>query len=662
MADAYSLLNINQDVLKDFHLQANRVDDRQTERVIHQNLRKLKEIEGRMFASEEIKVSKQSIEEVLYKVQEAAHSGKTNMDDWTMRELRIVSYYMMKLQNDDDVYVYALSLLEKGWRNMFFNGIVFYVLNSWNLIKPELRKLTCQLLIEELQHYSDNNRKYLMLKNHANFFEEAGPARMAALLKSKRQDVREAPQILGNKQSSFVQSYYSDVIVKYYEKADVDIDTLEEVFELHTDNRTKKLVFANLVVQADNSGDAVRQTQISKFINRILGDVTLAATWAPFPGATTEEAQKLKRAMQLVNLWFARRIIETFFEVCVQDRDRKIFWLNYVQYVSGFKIVGSTMTKRALQNDPRTNTMFLRHFIETNSNYSQTSALVLCIKNKVMVEFSDTGALYVYNQGHNQVKFLRNGVRFMNSTNDLKIPSMQLLVETYDWGGHYYNEEGRMTHQGYWQTRLTSWMRDKVLTSSNTSSSYFDTKDDATFVAKALPKEKPITKPVVQKAQPVQEVPKYLEKSTTTQRVQTPQIQKTVTQKSLFESPKPVMATPVSKPLPPKAKQAVYEKKIAFMLSSKWVFNNTCRVVCNNRGFYVNIIKGQKFVFLCGLTAGVKPIGSIWVKRPNSSGWFQIVHSVMGKELPVGFLKQGRGGLMYKQEMTQNDFMIIKMQ
>lgn len=661
MADAYTLLNINQDVLKDFHLQANRIDDHQTEKVINQNLRKLKEIESRMFANEGITVSKQSIEEVLYKVVEASHSGATKMEDWTMRELRIVSYYLMKLQNEDEVYSYALTLLDKGWKNMFFNGLVFYVMNSWNMIKPELRKNTCQLITKKLQQYSDNNRRYLMYKNHANFFEEAGPARMSALLTSKRQDVREAPQILGNRPSSFSQSYYSDVIVKYCEKVDVEIDTLEEIFESHTDTRTKKLVFANLVVQADKSGDAVKQTQISKFINRILGDVTLAATWAPFPGATMDEALKLKDAMQLVNLWFARRIIETFFEVCVQDRDRKIFWLKYVQFVSGFKIVGSTMTKRALQNDPRTSTMFLRHFIETNSNYSQTSALVLCIKNKVMVEFSDTGALYVYNQGHNQTKFLRNGARYMSSTNDLKMPSMQQLVVLYDWGGQYHNEEGRMVHVGYWQTRLEKWMRDKVLSKDNTAMSYFETKDDKTFVAQDLPKEKPITKPVTVVQKPVVEASPKPQKFTAKPQPTSQPVNRTTIQTSLFERPNTSMSSSAATPVP-KAKQAVYETKVAWMMSSKWVFNDTSRVVCNNRGYYVNISRGQRYVHLRGLIDGAKAIGNIWIKRPNSNGWFPIVHAYAGKELPVGYLKQGGGGLLYKQDLRQSDFMTIKLQ
>lgn len=661
MADVYNLLNINSEVLKDFHLQANRIDDHQTEKVINQNLCKLKEIESRMFANECIKVSRQSIEEVLYKVLEASHSGETNMGDWTMRELRIISYYLMKLQNEDDVYNYALNLLDKGWKNMFFNGLVFYVMNSWNMIKSELRKNTCQLITKKLQQYSDNNRKYLMYKNHANFFEEAGPTRMSALLVSKKKDVREAPQILGNKPSSFSQSYYSDVIVKYCEKVDIDINTLETIFEIHKDTRTKKLVFANLVEKADKSGDAVEQTQISKFINSVLGDVTLAATWAPFPGATLDEALKLKHAMQLVNLWFTRRIIETFFEVCVQDRDRKIFWLNYVQMVSGFKIVGSTMTKRALQNDPRTSTLFLRHFIDTNSNYSQTSALVLCIKNKVMVEFSDTGALYVYNEGHTQTKFLRNGARFMTSTNDLKIPSMQLLIVTNDWGGHSYNEEGRMTHQGHWQSRLNNWMRNKVLSKDNTAMSYFETKDDETFVAQELPKEKPITKPVTNIQKPIIETANNNNYSSISKPSNHNQ-NRTVSQTSLFEKQQANPSTNSFVTTNQNAKQAIYETKIAWVFGSNWIFNGSCRVVCNKRGYFVNTSKGQKYVHLRGLKDGTKAIGNIWIKHPNNNGWFPFVHAFSGKEHLIGYLKQGGGGLLYKKDLNQNDFMTIKLQ
>lgn len=668
MSDAYSLLNINRDVLKDFHLLANRVGDHQTEKVINQNVRKLKAIEERMFVDEGIQVSKQSIDEILYKEVQAAHNKTINMSDWTMRELRIISYYMMKLQDDEVAFDYALTVLDKGWRNMFFNGLVFYLMNSWCLIKPELRKKTSLLVIKKLQEYKDNNRRCLLLKNHANLFEDAGPQRLAYLLTSQNKDIKEAPLVLGSKASAISQSYFSDVIVKYCERHPIDEDDLEELFEVHDVKRTKQLLFAHLVMKAEESGDAVRQTQLSKFINRTLGDVTLTTTWAPFLGATTEEAQRLKRAMQQVNLWFTRRIIETFFEVCVQDKERKKFWLDYVNDVRGFKIVGSTTTKRLLQNDSRVNTMFHRHFIETNSTYSQTAALVLCIKDYVLIEFSDTGSVYAYKQNNTKVQFLRKGTRYMTSTNDLKDTSLDNLVDNDAWYGTSYNDEGRMRHSGYWQDRLKMWLQVKVMTSSNTGSSFFDTKDDDTFTAQPLPKQEKIRKPVEPVAKPI------------TEPVSKPQVQTYSThpqsrpnQENLFSgvpeysyqnrrptpTAQPSAAKPVTRPAASALINAVYERNVNYSLSSKWFFNDLCRVVCCNRGYFVNIYKTRMFVKIKGLD-GISPSGSIWIKRPNLQGWVKIIHAASGKEIPVGYIKQGGGGLLYKLDLNQSNFMTIK--
>lgn len=161
-----------------------------------------------------------------------------------------------------------------------------------------------------------------------------------------------------------------------------DLDYVESVIELHDNDRTKKLVFADLVSRVNESGNELKRTRLCKFANRILGDITLSSTWAPFIGATEKEAQKLKKAKQLVNLWFNQKIIETFFEVCVQDRDRKVFWLRYVERVTAFRIVGSTATKRLLQGDSRVSGIFLPFYIETESRTSQTSALVLFMKDK----------------------------------------------------------------------------------------------------------------------------------------------------------------------------------------------------------------------------------------------------------------------------------------
>ena len=657
MIDACDILNINRDVLKDFHLLANRVADHQTEKVINQNVRRLKSIEERLFVDEGIKVSKQSIDEILYNVVQTAHSEDNNRE-WTMRELRIVSYYLMKLQDEEKVFDFALDLLDKDWRNLYFNGLIFYLMNSWCLIKPELRVKTSRLVIKKLQEYKDSNRRYLLLKNHANMFEDAGPQRLAYLLVSQDKDVREAPLVLGSKATAISQSYFSDVIVNYCKRKPVDEDTLEEIFETHDVKRTKQLVFADLVQKAENSGDPVQQTQLSKFINRILGDVTLTSTWAPFLGATYEEALKLKKAMQQVNLWFTRRIIETFFEVCVQDKDRKKFWLDYVQYVRGFKIVGSTMTKRLLQNDSRVSNMFQRHFIETNSTYSQTAALVLCIKDYVLIEFSDTGSVYAYKQNNSQVQFLRKGSRYMTSTNDLKDTSLGNIVENDNWYGTSYNDEGRLTHRGYWQDRLKMWLQIKVMSSSNTGTSFFDTKDDDTFTAQPLPKQEEITKPVVEtrslpKADYQREQPKAMQRSLFSD---VPE-RKFQQQSNIQPSSQTTSAQrPIERPMT----NAVYENNVTYSLASKWFCNEICRIVCNSRGFYVNIHKTRMFVKIRELY-GESPSGNIWIKRPNLQGWHKIIHSTTsGKEISVGYIKQGGGGLIYKQSLEQTSFMTIK--
>ena len=399
MEDIYALLNINKGILQDFHLQADRAVDHQTELAINRDMRTLKEIEERIMTDTTVKVSQQTIDEVIMKVIKNAKENNQDMSIWSIRELRIVSYYLMKLQGNEGAYQYALTLLDTNWRDLFFNGLSFYCLDTWNMIDPEFRVQTCELLRKKLQAYKDNNKKYIAMKNHANLFDEAGPRRLCALLTQKKQDLKAAPSYFCNRSASISQSYYSDVIVNFFEANKItDLDYVESVIELHDNDRTKKLVFADLVSRVNESGDELKRTRLCKFANRILGDITLTSTWAPFIGATEKEAQKLKKAKQLVNLWFNRKIIETFFEVCVQDRDRKIFWLRYVEYVSAFRIVGSTATKRLLQGDSRISGIFLPFYIETESRTSQTSALVLFMKDKMIVEFSDTGALYVYNQ------------------------------------------------------------------------------------------------------------------------------------------------------------------------------------------------------------------------------------------------------------------------
>ena len=615
MSDIFSLLNINKGIFQDFPLLANRVADHQAEKMVKRNISKLKQIEERMFVDKGLDIAQKSIDEIISKVIRLAPSGDISGANWTTRELRIASYYLMKLRDKSENYLFALNLLDNNWKNMFFNGLVFYLMNSWHSIEPEYRERTCQLLVRKLKEYSESNRRYLLWKNYANLFESNGPIRMAAMIAAKKMNIADAPSLLGFKDTSIKQPYYSDVIIKYMANNHIiDREEIEQIFELHDIDRTKKLVFVYLVEQEDRSGDGLRRAQLCRFANVQLGDVTLAASWAPFAGATLEEAQKLKRSMQMVNMWFAQQIIETFFEICVQDKERKDFWLNYVQFISGFKIIGSTAIKRLLQSNSQIGSMFLRHFIETNSYSSQTSALALFIKNKMIIEFSDIGALYVYDQTNSMVKTVTGARYGIASTNDLKKPSTNLLIEPNSWGGYYYHEEGRITHRGAWQDRLSGWMCQMLLSPHNTNVSLFDTKNDDVFTEKALPKEN-------FKIQPVSE--------------------NTLTEN---KSKKPEVDSNNST-------SVQYETGVTYQISSKLLENNI-HIVAASKGIYISI-DNKRFVLIRPFSTGEYATGNIWIKKVSLQGWNEIVHNYQGSSTrSVGYIRISSTHVTYKESLS----------
>ena len=173
MNDIYSLLNINEDVLTNFHLQANSVADHQTEKVIIANTRRLKEIEERMLTDCQVKFTARSVDEVMQKVIRYAYNRGSENEEWTSAELRIISYYIMKLQGDDVAYMYGLSLLDDNWKDTYFNGLVFYVLNGWNLMKIEYREMACELINRKLKAYDESFLHIKITVNNSLYLGES---------------------------------------------------------------------------------------------------------------------------------------------------------------------------------------------------------------------------------------------------------------------------------------------------------------------------------------------------------------------------------------------------------------------------------------------------------------------------------------------------------
>lgn len=626
MIDIYSLLGISEDRLSNYHLQANTVADYQTEKVIVENVRRLKQIEERMITGSQIKVTLKTVDHVLQKVVNCAYKADHSQEEWPSYDLRIISYYLMKLQGDDRAHDYGLDLLDRNWKPLFFNGLIYYVLKGWNLMRTNYRDKVCQLIVKRLKLYNEHNKKYLLLKDHANFFEENGPLRMSSLLKAKNMSLEEAPRIIGYKTSMISLSYFSDVIVNYLKGTHFENpDKLEEIFSKHDLDRTKKLVFANLVVTADKDGNPFEQNQLSKFANRMLGDISKSVTWTPFTGATDSDVSNLRYAKELVNQWYIRKVIEVFFEVCVQDAARKRFWLQYATdgYINDFRIAGSTLVRQKMQNDDRISNLFSRYFINTNSKSLQTAALILFMKNKVLVEFSDTGALYAYNKDNVVVSFLYKGKNSIASVSDLKLTYLSNIVDE-DYYNYYFRDEGRLRHSGEWQRRLRNWISRYIL---NVEDNGPNLKEDDVFKAQPLPAQSP--------------APEFIEENENLEN-------DTIT---IYKS------NPFSKhpQLNLFGDNCESEGRVVIKITSKMILGRF-RVVGNGNGFYINI--GKRYVHIKDLDDKEYPSGNIWVKHPKY-GWFNIVHFDSGVTTNIGFVKIEGNRLLYKTAESQTSFKTI---
>lgn len=460
MSNIYGLLNLSRDILDNFALQGRLIENNvETDRILRNASRKLKAIEDRMQDDgKRPNFDQQSIEEVIKKVKHETNG--TNMV-WTIKELRLVSYYMVRFCNEQKVFNHALQLLENNWKDMFINGLLFFLMNSWNICSGNLLISATDVIKRHIINYNGTIKRYLILKKQIDLLEKAGPTRLATLLIAQNIPLDEAPTILGYKKSALSFSYFSDVIITYFKrKQEWDYEKMELIFKKHSFDRTKKMLFSYLIEKTDESGNAILQDNVSRAARRCLGDITLSTTWSPFAGATSEEERQLKKAKELVIAWGARKVVEAFFDVC-QDTRRRKYWLDYIPSITDFRVVGSTSIRTQLASNPEVASHLRNCFIETNSRVSTTAALVLFIKDKVFVEFSDVGAMYIYNSTNRMIKDIKNK-KYIDSTADLKNTNIGVAIESISSWNYYFYDEGKITHRGEWEDRFRRWMRNKM--------------------------------------------------------------------------------------------------------------------------------------------------------------------------------------------------------
>ncbi len=603
--DAFHLLDIDKSTLSDFALQSIEIENNiETGRILKRAARRLKDIEDRMQSDgKRPEFSRQSVDEVIKKIKRAITNGRA---EWSLAELRIISYHLGRFQNSQSQFNFAIGLLENDWRDLFINGIVFFLMNSWNTCSEQIRDHACRILKKHLREYVGSIKRYHQLKSSMDLFDTSGPARLSALLRAKSMLLEDAPLQLGYKPAALSFPYFSDVIIDYVRKTALpDYGYLEELFaQKHSLDRTKKLVFAHMIEDADNMEDALLQTNVSRIARRVLGDINDSTTWTPFAGASPEEKELLRKAKDLVTAWYARKSVEAFFDICVQDPRRRKCWLEYVQNVSDFRIVGSMATKAKLKSDSNVAPLLGKCFIETNSRVATTAALVLFMKDKVFVEFSDIGSLYIYNSNHPMVRSIK-AKKYIETTGDLKATSIGMAVEKVSSWSYDFSDEGRITHQGEWENRFRLWMRAKmeVRAGEKIKQGPYEAADTAATAAC------------------------HSSRGLSPEGASVKAESRVAAQPSLFKGDE--ITTPSESGIPHPGSRI---RTGISGIQSKWVFNNSVRVIADSKYVCLFVKASGRTYYLC--PNPVKKIAkcSIWmVSSHNSEKMFEVKFAVQNE-------------------------------
>ena len=389
------------------------------------------------------------------------------------RELRTLTYSLSYSENNlqtifssaNELKI-ALESMETNWRDSFLLGLIDCLLSNWETKHQRSLEQLEKFITKKLDNYTGNRNTLNSFKNNKRYFNtKNGNLILGDTIAKLNKPIQEATKILGVPDSWFSYSYFSRVIVTYYERNRNNIiniiDTLENIFIFHSLIKTKIRLIPKIVIQANEPNYIAIKDKVKKIALTNLKDPQNKgeSLWSSINDISEKENIELLKAKEILLQWMAEEFIDFFFKECINDPRRRKFWVKYSKQISTFKIVGSAYTKRMLLSNTQINKLVDPRFASTNSQHDRNSALMFVIKDYLFVEFSDQGAFYAYKISNTSAPSIES--KFFFQTSDLKTTSMNLLA--YRTGSHVHqtNLEGKLGHNDgdlSWEEVATYWL------------------------------------------------------------------------------------------------------------------------------------------------------------------------------------------------------------
>jgi len=348
-----------------------------------------------------------------------------------------------------------------GWNSTF--GIYDALLRHWDC--DVTRPILQDFIDQRLESYEGSRPRLVRLRNvRRAFVKPSGPTDVASFFVGKGEPITALWETLRLPDHARGYPYVAEVGSAYTRSAMRAPDYREHIRPIlkflsqHDRHRTYKRCLSRIILRLDSGSPSDERERVLSAAFRKVGDPAHAPEWAPWDKATESERSDLQKARKALNSWIAQRFITAFFDQVAMDTDRRRFWLRYAPHITRFKVFGDGETRYQLRKDKR-----IKRYV--NSRFDRISgsmaALLMQIKNRVIVEFGETGgACYVHRKGTSDCPSFD---RRYSNINQLRIGTDFPLLMRYA-GTHYSNvrSEGRFLHKHDWERRLDWWMKKKL--------------------------------------------------------------------------------------------------------------------------------------------------------------------------------------------------------
>lgn len=450
----------------DFKYKAEHLFEERTKSDVDNSLVKLNKLTDRLPEGGQVP-EKKLIRDIYYLFQSNYDKDHLNNDSFSGRNVRILIWALdFQPSSDDEAILFspkfkaALHLINNKWKDSFFISLSHVFLKNWTSLKHfnDNRKLFVQTLSEKGALYSGGRKDIHKLTSRTNLFlDSESSVNYAIELIENDISIDKANHILEQKEHILSYEFFSEVSNKYIDlvtKTSIKKDLAIGVYQFLERHNKKKitLLLCSKIINNDsfkNLIDLVKNETV-----KLIADPVKSHLWK-HSELNFQEQQDIENARKKLNILLNKKFIQVFFEKLVEDDRRKRYWLRFIDKMDDIKFSGNRSNYQYLKNIESIS-KYVDYRYKVTTRKQNTCALIIYSKDYVFVEFTDTGALYIYKS-----KSFRVNLNSINGMEDLKTWSRyDYACKNSNYSGYFdLREEGRIVHQGYWEMRVNAWMK-----------------------------------------------------------------------------------------------------------------------------------------------------------------------------------------------------------